>query len=414
MESSSGIATCAAIAHPAEVQRACAHGRAGLAQMAHPLRWDWIGHSDSRRTSSHRAAGALGWKRMIIRTEEVVQVIDGDRRARFTKDIVHVDGAVPLVMVRKRLAGTAEPRTPLLLMHGFGQNRYAWHLSSRSLANHLAAEGFDVFNLDFRGHGRSRRIGATRARGIDDYVQHDVPAAVRELSAITGNARVFALGHSLGGLLACAAASTIVDALAGIVAVAPPYRFARGNRTLVAFSHAAEALANVGVLPRGPGLIPVRWIGRWLHLYRHAWNTRLLPIPVRAWHPGALEPELLREYLLRSFDSATWGTLLQITRLATSGELRSLDGTIDYGARFEACDLPLLVIAGDRDLLAPPASVRPLYDRSRSNDKTYRIVPLGHSDLLLGRDAPSHSWPVITRWLKQRALMVHPAAKAAG
>ena len=41
-------------------------------------------------------------------------------------------------------------------------------------------------------------------------------------------------------------------------------------------------------------------------------------------------------------------------------------------------DVPLLVVAGANDDLAPPASVRPAYARS-SRDKTYRAVPLGRS-----------------------------------
>ena len=35
-------------------------------------------------------------------------------------------------------------RAPVLLVHGFGQNRYAWHLPARSFANHLASVGWHV------------------------------------------------------------------------------------------------------------------------------------------------------------------------------------------------------------------------------------------------------------------------------
>jgi fermentation-respiration switch protein FrsA (DUF1100 family) len=75
----------------------------------------------------------------------------------------------------------------------------------------------------------------------------------------------------------------------------------------------------------------------------------------------------------------------------------------DYVERFEAMDLPLLVIAGGNDDLAPPASVRPGFTRSRSRDKTYRVLPLGHIDLLVGRDAPLMTWSLVTRWLTKRA-----------
>ena len=67
------------------------------------------------------------------------------------------------------LEGAQQSGSPILLVHGFGQNRYAWHLPARSFANHLATAGFDVYNLDLRGHGRSRHFGAARCRGIEDY-----------------------------------------------------------------------------------------------------------------------------------------------------------------------------------------------------------------------------------------------------
>jgi len=74
----------------------------------------------------------------------------------------------------------------------------------------------------------------------------------------------------------------------------------------------------------------------------------------------------------------------------------------DYVERFEQMDLPLLVVAGANDDLAPPASVRPGFVLSHSRDKTYRVLPLGHIDLLVGRDAPLMTWPLVTKWLTER------------
>ena len=76
--------------------------------------------------------------------------------------------------------------------------------------------------------------------------------------------------------------------------------------------------------------------------------------------------------------------------------------TQDYVERFESMNLPLLVIAGTNDDLAPPASVRPAYERSRSRDRTYKTMPLGHIDLLVGRDAPLSTWPLVTNWIGKR------------
>jgi polyhydroxyalkanoate synthase subunit PhaC len=354
---------------------------------------------------------------MIVRTEEVTQVIDGAVTDRFIKEVIAVKGPEPLAMVRKRLAperlAGADYRAPLLLTHGFGQNRYAWHLSSRSFANHLAQQGFDVFNVDLRGHGRSRHLGSEGSHSVDDYILHDIPAAIDEVLSITQREKTFLLGHSLGGLIGCASAGLSCGSIAGIVAIGVPYRFTQGSLSLTLIARAIAALAGVGVFKAVHARIPVRGVGRLLHSSRRAWDHPSVPIPVRPWSPGSLEPALLEEYLLRAFDTASIGSLVQLAHAAQSGSFQSVDRSVDYGTAFEACNIPLLVIAGTDDRLAPPASVRPAYDRSQSRDKIYHQLPFGHADLLLGRTAPQSTWPIVTRWLDSRAYSTRVRGKLA-
>jgi len=78
----------------------------------------------------------------------VEQVVDRNEIFPFRKEIVVTRSAVPLSMVRKRSARQDTTRAPVLLVHGFGQNRYSWHLPARSFANYLARSGFDVLNTD--------------------------------------------------------------------------------------------------------------------------------------------------------------------------------------------------------------------------------------------------------------------------
>src|SRR4249920_3462141 len=107
---------------------------------------------------------------MILHQSIVEQTVDRDERDRFVKELVvlrlrSTGGVeVPLAMIRKRRAvpGSDGTLAPVLLVHGYGQNRYAWHLPARSFSNYLARAGFDVWNLELRGHGRSRHLGARR------------------------------------------------------------------------------------------------------------------------------------------------------------------------------------------------------------------------------------------------------------
>jgi polyhydroxyalkanoate synthase len=340
---------------------------------------------------------------VILHARIIEQAIDRGERGRFAKELVVAGRAVPLAMVRKRAAeNDGGTRAPVLLIHGFGQNRYAWHLSSRSLANHLARSGFDVFNLDLRGHGRSRHLGGRGARGVEDYVREDLPTAVEEVQALSGGRPVYLVGHSLGGLVSYAAAPHLDGAVAGVVSIGSPYHFTRGSLSLSALAMFFRALSLTHVPLRDSGVpVPMASIGATMRMIRRFAESPLYPIPLRGWHAGSLEPHVLDEHLRLAFDRAGMADMLDMFEWAIERRFGGRD--TDYVERFERLDLPLLVISGGNDDLAPPASVLPGYQRSRSRDKTYQSLPLGHIDLLVGRDAPLMTWPLVTSWISDRA-----------
>lgn len=341
---------------------------------------------------------------MILYGRTLEQTIDRHERATFIKELVVTGGRVPLAMVRKRLAANdGGTRGAILLVHGFGQNRYAWHLPSRSFANYLAAAGFDVFNLDLRGHGRSRHFGARSPVSVDEYISEDLPIAMEELLTHTPHKQPFLLGHSLGGLVSYAAAPKLGGAVAGIASIGSPYHFTRGSFSLQALSLVFEA-ARRARLPHVVTPLPLYPVGALMRTIRRVADTPFYPIPLRGWHVGALEPHVLDQHFKLAFDRAGIAEIRTMFEWAAS---RRFGGHAqDYVERFETMDLPLLVVAGTNDDLAPPASVRPAYERSKSTDKTYRTVPLGHIDLLVGRDAPVSTWPLVTSWITKRAKPV--------
>lgn len=335
---------------------------------------------------------------MILHTETVEQAIEGDERAEFVKDVVAArEGEHPIAMVRKRRKD-GESRGAVVLVHGFGQNRYTWHSSQRSFANYLANEGWDVFNVDLRGRGRSKQYGSPRPTNLDDYIRQDVPTCVGTAARLSGFDKVFLVGHSMGGLISYSVAGRMRDQVAGVVTIGSPYRFGRGSLFLRTAAPLLYGARLTGAFDGNPPL-PVRWMGQYLGRF---YDLRLLPLPMRPWAPGSIEPDLLDEYLSCAFEHTRMSVALGIVRNGAEGGLQSDDGLMDYGTAFELADLPVLVIAGTKDALAPPESVKPAYDRSRSADRTYRVFPQGHVDMIMGRDAPFSVWRLIRTWLGAR------------
>ena len=339
---------------------------------------------------------------MILRTETVEQVIDGAQKRVFVKDVVMTPGPHPLGMVRKRRAQTPT-RAAVMLVHGFGQNRYTWHSSRRSFSNYLADAGFDVFNVDLRGHGRSRRFGAPRPRLLEEYIREDVPAFVREALKIAETDRLFLVGHSMGGLISYSAAGSLLKKeVRGICSIGSPYRFGQGSALLLFLREMAGWVGFTGIFDHNPAL-PVRMIGQHLHKRAALWDAAGIPLPIRGWVPGGMEREVLSEYLGKAFERTSLKVALDIFRAGRGEGWKSLDGMIDFGASFEMLERPLLVIAGTEDQLAPVQSVRPAWELSRSTDKTFRAFPFGHIDLIMGRQASGTVWPLVRDWLLQRS-----------
>lgn len=354
---------------------------------------------------------------MILHSLVVEQAVDIDERAHFVKELVLARGVMPIAMVRKRALRqseggvllhpapeevAAQTLAPVLLIHGYGQNRYAFHLPLRSLANHLARAGFDVFNVDLRGRGRSGHFGARRPRSVLEFVQEDVPAALDEIRALSGNRPVFLVGHSLGGVVSYCVSVDRPSHVAGVATLGSPYHFTAGSRWLAGLTAAFLALDQRMNLPNFA--VPARAYGKFVRTARRVVDSPLYPLPFRGFHRGAIEPEVLEQHMALAMDRGSIATMRAMFSWAREARERKAgdDGLFGYAKRFEALDVPLLVISGLFDDLAPPASVKPAYTLSGARDRTYRELPFGHVDMLIGREAPQLTWPLLESWLAKR------------
>ena len=46
--------------------------------------------------------------------------------------------------------------------------------------------------------------------------------------------------------------------------------------------------------------------------------------------------------------------------------------------------------------------MKPAWSLSASSDRSYRELPFGHVDMLIGREAPKLTWPLLETWLMKR------------
>jgi acylglycerol lipase len=108
-----------------------------------------------------------------------------------------------------------EPRALVLVAHGASEHsdRYA-HVARR-----LVDEGFAVYAIEHRGHGRS-----DGPRALIDRLDHavaDLDQLVRLASERHPEAQVFLLGHSMGGAIAVRYAVLHGDRLSGLILSGP-------------------------------------------------------------------------------------------------------------------------------------------------------------------------------------------------
>ena len=127
------------------------------------------------------------------------------------------------------------PRGVLLICHGMGEHsgRYA------TVVDALVPDGWAVYGLDHRGHGRSGGVRVHVSHYSDFLADLDT---FRRMVATRHETRPFLLGHSMGGQIALAYALDHQDDLAGLVLSAPALQAPPVPRAVRAV---ATALARV-------------------------------------------------------------------------------------------------------------------------------------------------------------------------
>lgn len=223
-----------------------------------------------------------------------------------------------------------KPRAILLIAHGLAEHsgRYT------GLAEYFVPRGYAVYALDHRGHGRSEGVRIYVDR-FDDYVA-DLRTFHQLVRKEHPGERFFLIGHSMGGTIAVAYAIKYQQDLAGLVlsgaslapvAATPPLLLIIAGVTSALFPKRGLAALDASAISRDRAVV-------------EAYEND--PLVYRGKIPSRTATELAR----------MWREL---------------------PPQMSELKLPLLILHGSADHLAPPQGSRLLYERASSVDKTLKI-----------------------------------------
>ncbi|GER29911.1 hypothetical protein STAS_05813 [Striga asiatica] len=120
-----------------------------------------------------------------------------------------------------------------------------------------------------------------------------------------------------------------------------------------------------------------------------------------------MHPELLKKLILNSFCTIPAKLLLQLTSAFREGGLQNRSGTFSYKDHIHKSSVPILALAGDRDLICPPEAVYETVKLIPEHLVTYKVFgePNGahfaHYDLVGGRMAVEQIYPCIIQFLSR-------------
>jgi pimeloyl-ACP methyl ester carboxylesterase len=278
--------------------------------------------------------------------------------------------------------------------------------------NWFVHHGFDVWNLELRGHGLSRANGAPYPEAFEDYTEKDVPATLNYVLQTTGREKLVYCGHSLGGCIAYALADESKAHFHALVTICSPFDFRHAIDRMKLLGRSVSWLVRSTPLERLiPRYFAMDAIGRLIRNNLWYFDSHANRLPCQIWVPGSVEREVLDDLLKFSFDRTSNEVIRFMLEWLTSGEFENKVRGIDYRQRMDSIACPTLIVAASKDELAPPNSVAAAFEHVGSPQKRLHILSpdntgfhWGHYDVLCGRTAPRQVWPVITDWLDETLL----------
>ncbi len=296
---------------------------------------------------------------------------------------------------------------PVILCHGLASNRFIFDMDGApSLACYLRDNGYDVWVPELRGSGLSDAPGlfssvSPYCWGYGHHLDYDVPAIIDFVTEKTSNSKATWIGHSMGGMLIYSHLAENHDPrISSVVTLGSPVDFDKTLRHI--FKGALKFKFALKLCP----VNPLPFIGRLLvpvittsANFVHGMYIRSNMDPRVARCVSTIGSQLISPSVL-------W---LDLAGFIESGQFKSSDG-VPVLNKLETLDVPVYVIAGSRDEVAPMEWVVPAARSNAEHGKRQLLVAgrengfeqdYGHVDMLLGLKAQTELYPAIRSWLQQ-------------
>ncbi len=324
-----------------------------------------------------------------------------DRQPDAIEKIPRADGG--WLHADRFLVNDAPRKGVVVTCHGIGTSRRHMDFDEEhSLARTIHQAGYEVWNIDLRGVGESRRLNPKdRSWTVDDHVAIDVPAVLAAVTERAGTDKVHWVGHSMGGLVAYGWLASHPDdgRMASLITLGSPVKHAPGR-----WEHLG-ARPSVWLAAKVPS-IPGHWPARALALL-------VLPIrvPFQPITPSSFTTSELRRMAWRVPEPMSGRAASQLSRMWSGQGFQSADGEVCYLDQLAKVEVPVRIVASVGDHMAPPHTVSPAAELWGGPVCEYIVLGTDegevnapcHAGMLAGRAAPRQVYPLVLDWLDRQA-----------
>lgn len=284
-------------------------------------------------------------------------------------------------------------RHPLVIVPGYGMNAFifGFHPRGTSMERCLAEAGFEVWSVNLRAQGPSRRLGRAEEPSLRAYAEEDLPAALEAILAHTRTTtgRAVLIGCSLGGSIAYAHLSRVpASPVAAVCTIGAPLRM-EDLHPAVRFAFGSPRLIEL-VRLRGAR----RLAGLALPLVRRA--PQLLAIYMNAAH---VDLSAASE-LVRTVEDPVPRVNRDIAEWIASRDLIVGGTNVTHAMREQRA--PLLLVVSNRDGIVPERAALSVRDVWGGQVELLRVGDddrwFAHADLFIADSAPERVFAPLARW----------------